>query len=142
MIHIPLLKWACTSIRREDMFMKSKCKWLFLDFLMLGVLSLILNMLNIRICPFYRLFKIPCPGCGLTRGFLALLKLDILKSLSYNVLCIPILVIFGIYLLFIIFNKEKILMNWLNKYKVLLIVVCLLVLIIVFIINYNNPLLY
>ena len=58
--------------------MKSKCKWLFLDFLMLGVLSLILNMLNIRICPFYRLFKIPCPGCGLTRGFLALLKLDIL----------------------------------------------------------------
>ena len=121
-------------------FMKSK--WLILDFLMLGALSLILNIFNIRICPFYSLFKMPCPGCGLTRGFIALLELDISKSLSYNILCIPILTVFIIYLLFIIFNKEKLLINWLNKYRMLLIIICLLILIIVSIINYNNPLLY
>lgn len=119
-----------------------KSKWLILDILILGVLSLILSIFNIRICPFYRIFKVPCPGCGLTRGFIALFNLDILKSLSYNILCIPILISFCIYLLFIIFNKENLLIAWLNKYKKLLIIVCSFILIIVFIINYNNPLLY
>lgn len=119
-----------------------KSKWLILDILILGVLSLILSIFNIRICPFYRIFKVPCPGCGLTRGFIALFNLDILKSLSYNILCIPILISFCIYLLFIIFNKENLLITWLNKYKKLLIIVCSFILIIVFIINYNNPLLY
>lgn len=119
-----------------------KSKWLILDILILGVLSLILSIFNIRICPFYRIFKVPCPGCGLTRGFIALFNLDILKSLSYNILCIPILISFCIYLLFIIFDKENLLITWLNKYKKLLIIVCSFILIIVFIINYNNPLLY
>ena len=43
-------------------------------------------------CPFLLIFKIPCPGCGMTRACKALLRLDLRAALSYNFLFpIPIL---------------------------------------------------
>ncbi len=35
-------------------------------------------------CVFLELFGIPCPGCGMTRAFLSLLKLDIYNAFRYN----------------------------------------------------------
>lgn len=52
--------------------------------------SIILSMMIILIitrkfiCPFYFLFDIPCPGCGMTRAYLALLKLDFYEALHYH----------------------------------------------------------
>ena len=44
------------------------------------------------ICPFLYLFKIPCPGCGMTRACKALLRLDFRAAIHYNYLFpIPIL---------------------------------------------------
>lgn len=35
-------------------------------------------------CPFYRLFSIPCPGCGLTRAWLAFLRGDISAAFEFH----------------------------------------------------------
>ncbi len=37
-------------------------------------------------CPFRTLTGIPCPGCGMTRSFLALAQGDLSGSLSYHIL--------------------------------------------------------
>lgn len=38
------------------------------------------------VCIFYRLFGIPCAGCGMTRAYLALLRLDIHAAFEYHCL--------------------------------------------------------
>jgi hypothetical protein len=47
------------------------------------------------VCPLYTLTGIACPGCGLTRGFHALLHGDLLGALDYNALTPIFAVIFG-----------------------------------------------
>ncbi len=49
-------------------------------------------------CPFHALTGLNCPGCGLTRGFHALLQGDVLGALHYNLL-IPFFALFFGYLL-------------------------------------------
>ena len=46
-------------------------------------------------CPLYTLTGIHCPGCGLTRGFHALLHGDVLAALHYNALLPFFAVVFG-----------------------------------------------
>ncbi len=83
-------------------------------------------------CIFKSVFGIPCPGCGLTRGFRALFSGDFIKTESYNILTIPIF----LFLLFILVlmiidivnkcnNTEKILKKISNHYILLIIIVCL-----------------
>lgn len=54
------------------------------------IIALVFYACGIRICPFYNVFHMPCPGCGCTRAFAALLRGDISRSWEYNpaVLCI------------------------------------------------------
>ncbi len=42
-------------------------------------------------CPLKRLFGIPCPGCGMTRAVLAMLRLDIRAAIRFHpmVLALP-----------------------------------------------------
>ena len=49
-------------------------------------------------CPFRLIFGVACPGCGLTRAMLCLLKLDIVGAFSYHPL-FWLVVLWGIYLL-------------------------------------------
>ncbi len=48
-------------------------------------------------CPFHTLTGLNCPGCGLTRGFHALLHGDVLTALYFNAL-LPVYVLFFLYL--------------------------------------------
>ncbi len=43
-------------------------------------------------CVFYEVLGIPCPGCGVTRAWLAFLKGNIDKAFSYNALFLPLTV--------------------------------------------------
>ena len=54
------------------------------------------------LCPIKNLFGISCPGCGLTRGFICILKLDFYGAYRYNVLSIPLFVAISAYALLII----------------------------------------
>lgn len=84
----------------------------------------------------------PCPACGFTRAFLLIFRLDIKESFKYNLLPIPLLIYFVIYFVFVMLKKQCIIDNFLLKYRVLVIIVVLFIMLFVELININNPLLY
>lgn len=104
-------------------------------------LALILNFFNLRTCPIFILFKIPCPGCGLTRAVELILKGQIVASFEYNILPIPLLLAIIAYTLFYIINKES-LQKLVKKFQKLIIALSVILTIVVWIINICNPLLY
>ena len=53
-------------------------KKVFTIFLVVGI-ALILNSLDIRICPFFNLFNIPCVGCGMTRAVKLIFEFKFMK---------------------------------------------------------------
>lgn len=91
-------------------------------------------------CIFKKIFHIPCPGCGLTRGFKALLKGNILLAFNYNILTIPICIFLltAVTLLIIDYiQKEK----YLQKFFLILkknYIFIIIILIISFITNIIN----
>jgi hypothetical protein len=42
------------------------------------------------LCPFKLLTGFPCPGCGITKSFVALYEGHLLESLSYHIFGLPI----------------------------------------------------
>ena len=81
----------------------------------IGIIAIIgisiLHYFNIGIpCIFYKITKLHCPGCGITRAIISLLKLDFYQAFRYNSLVIILLPLLLIYYLYIwIFNgKNKI----------------------------------
>ncbi len=66
----------------------------------LGYLLLILVMYRLGIPCLFRMFlNIPCPGCGMTRALLALLKLDLADAFSHHPMIFAMPVIY-LYFLF------------------------------------------
>ena len=49
-------------------------------------------------CPIYRMFGEPCPGCGMTRAFIAAMKLDMKTAFGYHPL-FPLFALETIYVL-------------------------------------------
>ena len=43
-------------------------------------------------CVFKKFIHIACPGCGLTRSLKAILSFDIISSIKYNILGIPVFI--------------------------------------------------
>lgn len=119
------------------------------EFLIINLIVFIIivlsGLLNFRICLIYNIFKIPCPGCGMTRALFALLNGNILESLRYNFLFAIVLLF---YIIFIIWNfldykfKKNTFLQFTNKYKYVIFVFSLILVIVQWIINLNNPLIY
>ncbi len=88
-------------------------------------------------CPFKLTFGIRCPGCGLTRSFLAIYNLKFKEAFNYNILGIPLFIFFVVCVVSlsvdIILNKLNTI-NFINKilgkYYVLIIISVLLSMII------------
>lgn len=55
-------------------------------------------------CPMYYVMHIHCPGCGMTRAAISLLKGDLSSSLSFHALLLPTLILA---LLYLIVNKKN-----------------------------------
>ncbi len=113
-----------------------------IEIVLMGGLSTLLFVLNVRLCPFFFLFKIPCPGCGFTRAFIALLRLNFLESFQYNLMCIPICIFLATYIFLLILKKEQYVHNLTKKYRKQIIIICFVVMLVSWIKNINNPLLY
>lgn len=115
---------------------------MFNELIVMVIIAVLANALNIRICIFYNLFGIPCPGCGLTRSGIYFLKGDYINSIKYNILGIPVVLAIIFYFILFLLNRHKIVNDFFNKHKIIMIIILILILIIVEIININNPLLY
>lgn len=105
-------------------------------------LAFILYFFDIKFCPFFNIFKIPCPACGLTRAFILIFKFKFLESLKYNILALPFVIFSFIYIILLMTKRIDLLYSFLNKYKKMLIVLTITIMLIVWFININNPLLY
>ena len=95
--------------------------------LVFGILVVFVFDVN---CVFKSLVDIPCPGCGLTRGFRALLAGHLVKAEMYNVLTIPIflfLLAFFMFLVYDLFSKKEktsiFLKKFIDSYKLILLLV-------------------
>lgn len=84
---------------------------LFAGFLFFCILYLITTFISIPLCPVQNIFGVSCLGCGLTRGVIAILRLDFKAAVQYHILSIPIFL--GI-LFYAVFCFTDILCGWNN----------------------------
>ena len=120
-----------------------------LDYFLIGLIVLVViilsSFINFRICVIYNLFHFPCPGCGMTRSFILLLKGQFEAALRYNFI-LPIVLIVCVTI--IIWNtvdyklKKHTFQDFTQRYKIIIIIVAVILTLIQWIINLNNPLLY
>lgn len=79
------------------------------EYLFIGILLLVIFILAIIgkpiPCIFHKITGLYCPGCGVTRMILSLLKFDFAKAFSYNQLCFIYLFLFIGYLLYVLIFK-------------------------------------
>ncbi len=109
--------------------------------LMMG-LALLFYLLNIRCCPFFILFHLPCPGCGMTRSLLYLFQGNLALSFQYNPLGLFIAGLIGIELFFLSVNKQTLLDSFLKRHIKIIFGICIIVQLLLEIHNIYNPLLY
>lgn len=105
-------------------------------------LAFILNIFDIRFCPFFNIFNIPCPACGLTRAFKLIMQFRFIESLKYNILALPFVIFAFIYIILLITKRIDLLYSFIDKYKKLLIMITIIIMLIVWVVNINNPRLY
>lgn len=80
-------------------------------------------------CFFKVIFKIPCPGCGMTRAFKSILEFDFIQAFKFNILSIPLFVFFIFIFIAIIYDiikdgkmLENKIIKLLDKYWILAII--------------------
>lgn len=119
-------------------------KYIITNILLLVIIYLLYHFQK-RICLIYNLFRIPCPGCGLTRSVNYLIHGDIKMSLKYNIITIPLSIVYSVYLIWylidIIRNKDSLII-FIKKNKKIILVIVVIIVVISELINLNNPLLY
>lgn len=82
-------------------------KGIFLIFSILLVFGILVVFIFDVNCVFKSITNIPCPGCGLTRGFRSLFQGNIIKAEGYNILTVPIFIFLMISLLLFLVDVFK-----------------------------------
>lgn len=65
----------------------------------LKVIAFVVLMLLFYHCPLMYFFNIPCPGCGMTRAYLSLLRFDFAAAYEYHSLFPIPAIVFAYYLI-------------------------------------------
>ena len=78
-------------------------------------------------CPIYLLTKLSCPGCGISRMFISLFKLDIYQAFRFNPLIFILLILTMLYnfiklILNKVFKKNIELPNWIYTLLILVVI--------------------
>lgn len=76
-------------MRLISKILKSSLFWIVLYL----IYALIMNIFKLESCSIKLLIGLPCPGCGMTRAIICLLKLDFKGSFRYNALWLILLFI-------------------------------------------------
>ena len=76
---------------------------------MIAILVAVMYWLKIP-CLFKLIFGIPCFGCGITRAYLSLLKLDLVAAFRFNPMFWSVLILVLLYL----FDGKLFKRKWLN----------------------------
>jgi hypothetical protein len=76
-------------------------------YLVLVAVDNFLNHNHTTLCIFKLTTGIPCPGCGMGRATLELMKGNIVSSFDYNILCVPFTLIILISLLWLLTDIIK-----------------------------------
>ena len=86
-----------------------KSKLLIVFYLVLAKSSGIIDWLehNLLSCPIKQNFGIDCPGCGIQRSFVALMKGDVLESLKFYPATIPIITLFALTIVHLKFDLKN-----------------------------------
>lgn len=95
----------------------------------LSIISLIvISGLISFACPFEKYFHIYCPGCGSTRMFQSLLKLEIYQAFRFNPLLFIFLIALFIYIIFeiVYYIKQRKFFKISNKILVILLIIVLI----------------
>lgn len=82
----------------------------YIALVMIGILILLFYR-----CPFQFFFGVSCPGCGMTRAFIALLHLDIVGAFRYHPL-FPLAILVGIYVVLEYFKIVRLPEKWRKRY--------------------------
>ena len=69
-------------------------------------------------CPFFRLTGIPCPGCGLTRAVILLLKGDLQASLRFHAFA-PLVLLTAVALILVLLLPRSITQPAISKLEIL-----------------------
>lgn len=84
------------------------------------IIPILIFILDLKLhCIFKYYLDIRCPGCGLTRSLYALLNGNILESLYYNILTIPLVIIsisLVVLLIYDTINNHNNCLNMLNNF--------------------------
>lgn len=92
--------------------MKKKIIRAFLLLLFLIVYLLLGNYFHLYIdCPIKKITGLYCPGCGITRMFLSILKLDFYQAFRYNPLLFITLPVFAFFIINSILTQKEPLYN-------------------------------
>lgn len=71
-----------------------KNRWKMLIFIPQGLIFILYVYFSVKIpCLFKSVLGIACPTCGMTRAMLSLLHGDIINTIYYNILAIPLVII-------------------------------------------------
>ena len=81
----PWRKYKEAPIRKQQTL-----RSVIVGFVAFCALYAVSELVSIPLCLFRNLFKIPCPGCGLTRGFIALLHMNLREATKHNPFTIPL----------------------------------------------------